>query len=85
MSTYTYKVVPFIGTLKSGVFNVENAEKVSNQLQELIDNYSRQGWEFYRIDPVQIQIQPGCLAGLLGQRVSWINFDQVIFRRPVGA
>ena len=84
MASYEYKVVPFIGRLKSGVFNVENAEKVSEQLQQLIDTYAQQGWEFYRIDPVQIQIQPGCLAGLFGQRVSWINFDQVIFRRPAG-
>jgi hypothetical protein len=84
MSTYTYKVVPFIGTLKGGVFNVETAEKVSDQLQELIDTYTQQGWEFYRIDAVQIQIQPGCLASLFGQRTSWINFDQVIFRQPVG-
>lgn len=85
MSGYIYKVVPFIGMLKSGVFNVENAQKVSEQLQQLIDTYTRQGWEFYRIDPVQIQIKPGCIASLLGQRVMWINFDQVIFRRPEGS
>jgi len=85
MSKYVYKVVPFIGTLKSGVFSVENAQKVSEQLQLLIDAHVKQGWEFYRIDPVQIQIQPGCLASLFGQRTSWINFDQVIFRRPEGA
>lgn len=79
--TYTYKVVPFIGRLKSGVFNIENAEKVTEQLQQLIDTYTQQGWEFYRIDAVQIAVQPGCLAALLGQSTNVINFDQVIFRR----
>ena len=84
MSRYVYRVVPFIGILKSGVFSSENALKVSEQLQQLIDSYTQQGWEFYRIDPVQIQVQPGCMASLLGQRMSVINFDQVIFRRLEG-
>ena len=85
MSKYVYKVVPFIGVLKSGVFSVENAQKVSEQLQQLIDTHTQQGWELYRIDPVQIQIKPGCMASLFGQRTSWINFDQVIFRRSEGS
>jgi len=41
-----------------------------------------QGWEFYRIDSVQIQVSPGCLASLLGAKATYINFDQAIFRRP---
>lgn len=84
MSNYSYKVVPFIGNLKKDVFTVENAQKVSDQLQQLINAHAQQGWEFYRIDAVQIQISPGCLAGLFGQRTSWITFDQVVFRQQVG-
>jgi hypothetical protein len=80
---YEYQVVPFVGELKRGVLNIENARKVSDQLQAVIATYTRQGWEFYRIDKVDVQVTPGCLASLLGARVSFITFDQVIFRRRV--
>lgn len=80
MNTYEYLVVPFVGQLKSGVFSVENAQTVSSQLQALIAHYVQQGWEFYRIDKVNIQIKPGCLAALFGASASFITFDQLIFR-----
>lgn len=78
---YEYKVVPFIGKLKSGVFNSENASVVSAQLQEVINQYTTQGWEFYTLEKVDIQVTPGCLAALLGNKVTFITFDQLIFRR----
>lgn len=83
MSQHEYLVVPFVGQLRSGVFNVENARKVTEQLQQLIDEHTRRGWDFYRVDKVNIQVTPGCLASLLGSRVSFITFDQVVFRRNV--
>lgn len=83
MNTYEYRVIPFVGHLKSGFFTVENAQKVSEQLQGVINQHTQGGWEFYRIDKIDIQITPGCLASLFGARVSFITFDQVIFRRPL--
>lgn len=78
---YEYKVVPFVGSLKSGVFTVENAGKVSEQLQAVIDQNVRSGWEFYRIEKINILIKPGCLASLFGASADFITFDQVIFRK----
>ena len=81
MDQYEYLVVPFVGQLKRGVFSIENARNVSQQLQNLLNQYTQIGWEFYRIDKVDIQVSPGCLASLLGVKVGFISFDQVIFRR----
>lgn len=78
---YEYKVVPFVGKLKSGVFTVENAGNVSSQLQAVIDSNVGGGWEFYSVEKVNIQIKPGCLGSLFGSNVEFITFDQVIFRR----
>ena len=80
MSAFEYLVVPFVGQLKSGVFSVENAQNVTAQLQSVINQYGQQGWEFYRIDKVNVQIKPGCLAALFGASASYITFDQIIFR-----
>ncbi|HHE72344.1 MAG TPA: DUF4177 domain-containing protein, partial [Chloroflexi bacterium] len=54
---YQYHVVPFMGQIKAGK---EGAQNVAQQLQELINHYAEQGWEFHRIDRVQIAVQPGC-------------------------
>jgi hypothetical protein len=76
-----YLVIPFIGKIKRGVFSSENAETVSRQLQSLINQYARQGWEFHNIAKVDIEVTPGCLASLFGAKTSHITFDQVVFRR----
>ncbi len=77
---YRYLVVPFVGKLRAGVFDLENANKVTEQLQNLINSYTVYGWDFYRIEKVNILVQPGCLASLFGVQASFLTFDQVIFR-----
>ena len=78
--SYRYHVVPFVGRIKAG--STENAQTVSGQLQAVIDHYVHHGWEFYSIEKVGIEVRPGCLGALFGQGVSYINFDQVVFRQP---
>jgi hypothetical protein len=79
---YEYRIIPFIGKLKSGVFSIENANAVTAQLQAVIDQNTTQGWEFHSMEKVDVEITPGCLAGLLGSRVTFVTFDQIVFRRP---
>jgi hypothetical protein len=82
---YEYKVVPFIGKLKSGLFgSVEDAGGVSTQLETVINQHTSQEWEFVTLNDVNIEIKPGCLAGLFGSKTAYMPFDQVIFRRAIG-
>lgn len=77
MSDYTYKVVPFIGKIKSG----QGAEVVSAQLQDIINTYAAEGWDYYELTSSTIQVAPGCFAGLFGASASYISYDQIIFRK----
>ena len=74
---YEYRVVPFIGKVKSG----QGAEIAAQQLQSLISSHVASGWEFVQLGDVNIEIQPGCLAALFGQKAAYVKFDQVIFRK----
>ena len=76
---YRYHVVPFLGRIKADT--ADSAQTVSTQLQTVIDHYVSHGWDFHSIEKVGIQVQPGCLGGLLGQSVTYLNYDQIIFRR----
>ena len=78
---YEYKVIPFIGQVKGEKFTWENAKDVATQLSNLIEKETKGDWEFYRVDRVAIQVKPGCMAALLGAKATFIDFDQVIFRK----
>lgn len=80
MARYQYHVVPFIGRIKSN----QSANDVSAQLEDLINQYASKGWEFYQLNDVNIEVQPGCLGRLFGAKASYIQFDQVIFRSETG-
>ena len=79
MSAYQYKVVPFIGRIQGS----QSTSDVSEQLQSLINQYAAQGWEFHQINDVNIEVRPGCLAGLFGAKTSYVKLDQAIFRMEI--
>jgi hypothetical protein len=83
---YEYRVLPFIGQMKSGLFGVvvQSAGEVSKQLESLINQQAREGWEFVTLNDVNIEIKPGCLAGLFGGKTAYLPFDQIVFRRAIG-
>jgi hypothetical protein len=82
-SDYEYLVVPFIGEIKQGFFSSQNAQDVSHQLQSVISSHAKEGWQFYSLEKVDIQVSVGCLASLFGAKAGLITFDQIIFRRPM--
>ena len=79
MGRYVYVVEPFIGS----IINKQSAKDVSEQLQTLINHYAKKGWEFCSVSEVNIEVSPGCIAGLFGSGNEYTKFDQVIFRRPL--
>jgi len=56
-------------------------------LQEIVDKFAQDGWEFYRIETIGVLEQPGCgcLAALLGIRAQVREQYVVVFRRSVGS
>jgi ABC-type polysaccharide/polyol phosphate transport system ATPase subunit len=75
--SYQYQVVPFRGTIKGN----QSSDDVAKQIESTINQYAAQGWEFCQLTDVNIEVQPGCLAGLLGTKASYMRYDQIIFRK----
>lgn len=74
-----YRVIPFIGKIK----NSQSAKEVSDQLESLLNQGAQEGWEFVQINNVNIEVQPGCLAGLFGAKADYVRFDMAVFRKEV--
>ena len=75
--SFNYRVIPFIGKIK----NKQTATDVSDQLETLINEGAKEGWEFDQLNNVNIEVQPGCLAGLFGAKVAYTRFDMVVFKK----
>lgn len=79
---YQYKMVQIPTTFVVRDANGDNT-LASDQLEKLANGYAKQGWEFFRIDTVNILVKPGCLAGLLGQRVQTEPYCIITFRKEL--
>lgn len=51
-------------------------------LEGIVNANARDGWEFYRVDAIGVNVTPGCLAGLLGQKEAFSTYYVVSFRKP---
>ena len=76
---YEYLAYPFIGKIKKS----QGANEVSSQLQNAINEHARSGWEFYQLADVNIEVKSGCLESLFGSPVTYMRYDQLIFRKEV--
>lgn len=70
-----YKVIPFVASLdpKKGT-----SEHVAQQLEDIVKNYSNQGWKYIRLESVTTFVQPenGCFG--LGAKPGYTTSRQMI-------
>jgi hypothetical protein len=72
-----YRVLPFIGKIK----NSQSATDVSDQLEALINQGIKEGWQFEKLNNVNIEIRPGCLRAFFGAKPSYVRYDMAIFKK----
>lgn len=82
MANYDYKCIPFIASVKGGLFSKDNAGTIASQLESIIKAGATDGFEFYGVYQVQTLVKPGCLGSLMGKSEIAIPYDIVTFRKP---
>ena len=50
-------------------------------LESVVNQMAAQGWQFYRVDPIGVELEPGCLGGLLGRKTEERVYYVITFRR----
>lgn len=74
-----YLVVPFTARVDST--GPQAQDQIAHQLARTIQHHADQGWEYLRLEQVTVQVSPGCLSSLLGQKAGVLTSDQLVFRR----
>ncbi len=75
-----YKVIPFTATLDQ---KKETKAVVALQLENLINRYSADGWNYVRLESVSTYIQPdnGCFG--FGAKPGYMSsYQMVVFSKP---
>jgi hypothetical protein len=54
---------------------------IAGYVEREISSYASQGWEFCRMDAVNITEKPGCLGALFGQKETTTAYNMMTFRR----
>lgn len=71
-----YKVIPFVASIDS---KIGTSNHVAEQLENLIKNYTNQGWKYIRLESVTTFVQPdnGCF-GIIGTKPGYTTTRQMI-------
>ena len=75
---YQYRMVQVPPNVS--VQGVEQGQEAAQYLQNLVNEQTRQGWEFYRVDQIGVENRPGCLLALLGQKATYTQYYVITFR-----
>jgi hypothetical protein len=78
---YKYHMVQVPPTISVKSKEYKGGE-AAGYLQDLVSQVAAQGWEFYRVDSIGVQVQPGCLASIFGASVQERTYYVVTFRAP---
>jgi hypothetical protein len=84
MPQWDYKVVALprdVLVMKKVFGGPDPGETIAGYVERLIGDKATQGWEFYRIDTVNIVERPGCLGALIGQKETLTAYNLLTFRK----
>jgi len=77
---YEYKMVQVPPNIEVQAKNQKGNEAAA-YLDKIVNSHAQDGWEFYRVDAIGVNVKPGCLAGLLGQKSALTTYYVVSFRK----
>ncbi|MEO8609579.1 MAG: DUF4177 domain-containing protein [Chloroflexota bacterium] len=79
---YRYKMVSIAPNLVAGL-KEEPSVAAAKYLENAVNQYAKEGWEFHRVDHLQVSKKQGCLGIWLGSRGLFVTYAVITFRRPV--
>lgn len=79
---YKYKMIQAPPNISVNMRDAKGQE-AAKYLEEVVSKYAQNGWEFYRVDSLGVTENPGCLAGLAGQKAVQYLVYVITFRKRI--
>lgn len=79
--SYKYKMIQVAPNIE--VSGAAKGNEAAVYLENIVNEMTSEGWEYYRVDPIGLTVRPGCLASLIGHRAYNVEYYVVTFRKEV--
>ena len=79
---YYYKMVQVPPTIEVKA-KKHKGNEAAVYLQTIANEEAEEGWEFYRIDTIGVQVTLGFFAALLGKKASMTDYYVITLRRSM--
>ncbi len=76
---YQYKMIQIPPSVT--VERAERGTEAASYLQRIANEQAKNGWDFYRVDEIGVEVKPGCLAALFGGKASYTQYYVITFRK----
>ena len=76
-----FQTVPFNPVIKEKEATKEGAAAIARQMEEQITSASTNGWTFKSYETIQVTVNHGCLAALVGKGSSIVTYGVLVFQR----
>jgi hypothetical protein len=78
--SYQYKMVQIPPNIQISA-KQKKGQEAAVYLEQIVNKMAEQDWEFYRVDTIGVQTDPGCLASLFGHKAELVSYYVVTFRK----
>jgi len=72
-----YKCVP--APMQITINNKSSYDGAVRSFADLINSEAVSGWKFHSMESIKVRQDPGCLAGLFGQRGETVEYNMLVF------
>ena len=79
---YEYKMVQIPPNI-SVAEKQHKGNEAAAYLEKIVNQYAKEGWEFHRVDPIGVALQPGCFGALQNKGADLNTFYVISFRKAV--
>ena len=76
---YRYRMVQVPPTIPVSKSQQETA--AAEYMENIVNEQAAEGWEFYRVDEIGVNVQPGCLSSILGRKSETVTYYVLTFRQ----
>lgn len=77
---YRYRMIQVPPTIP--VSKSQQGTAAAEYMESVVNEQAAEGWEFYRVDQVGVDVKPGCLSSILGRQSATVTYYVLTFRQP---
>jgi hypothetical protein len=79
---YKYKMIQIPSNITVQM-KAHKGNEAAAYMEQIVNKWAAEGWEFYRVDSVGVTLQPGCFGGSTGKNAENSVYHVITFRMPV--